>query len=91
MSKGQGTAIIVLLLLILVAVCVNIFIGGKAQAVKWEYRIETIEDMVDFVWKMDQLGNEGWELAFARRAIAGEGYSARGVYEFIFKRPKVFK
>ena len=50
---------------------------------KWEYKIESIGDY-SFDRVMDELGNEGWELVTARRAINDSTAS----YEMIFKRPK---
>ncbi len=37
---------------------------------------------------MAKIGNDGWELVFARRA---NGSDERMSYEMIFKRPKVGK
>jgi DNA-dependent RNA polymerase auxiliary subunit epsilon len=36
---------------------------------------------------MRGLGEQGWEVASARRATSGEGSSTTGLYEVIFKRP----
>ena len=49
---------------------------------KWEYTIESIPDM-EFSTKINELGKQGWELAFARRALS----DGSGIYEIIFKRP----
>jgi hypothetical protein len=51
--------------------------------IKWEYKITAVPD-ANFTEDMNKLGNEGWELVFARRASGGGEFS----YEMIFKRPK---
>ncbi|WP_437228385.1 hypothetical protein SH661x_000882 [Planctomicrobium sp. SH661] len=58
----------------------------KPPAVTWEYRIESVDDVL-FDSQMNRLGRDGWDLAFARRATRGEYQSA--VYECIFKRPVI--
>lgn len=52
---------------------------------EWEYRIESPSDVI-FDLEMKQLGREGWELVFARRATSRNSDNAS--YEIIFKRPK---
>jgi len=54
---------------------------------QWEYKIEAVPDLT---WDegMSKIGNEGWELVFARRA---NGSDERMSYEMIFKRPKTGK
>lgn len=54
---------------------------------QWEYKIEAVPDLT---WDagMAKIGNEGWELVFARRA---NGRDERMSYEMIFKRPKTGK
>ena len=51
----------------------------------FEYLIEAVPD-VGFDRDMARLGNDGWELLFARRA---SGYDDKMSYECIFKRPKL--
>lgn len=52
--------------------------------IKWEYKITSVPDS-KFTEDMNKLGDEGWELVFARRARGmGDEFS----YEMIFKRPK---
>lgn len=92
MNRTQGTIVIILLIVILFALLTQIaFEKGKFQnfqVIMWEYRIVSIEDF-EFNEKMKKLGDEGWELIFARRALASEGfYSSRPLYECIFKKPK---
>src|ERR1051326_2821642 len=43
-------------------------------AVEWEYRIESLPDRT-FDQRINALGQEGWELVFARRASDGSDYS----------------
>lgn len=50
---------------------------------KWEYKIDSISDGT-FKDQMEKIGEDGWELVFARRALS----DGRGIYEMIFKRPK---
>ena len=90
MTKAQGTIIILILLALFISSCANMFAGGKAQTVKWAYIIEDIDDDI-FTLRMQELGDEGWELAYCRRAVKGTGLSSQGIYECIFKRPKGIK
>ena len=92
MNRTQGTIVINLLIVIFFALLTLIgFEKGKSQSfqlIMWEYIIVSIEDF-EFNEKMKKLGDEGWELVFARRALASEGlYSSRPLYECIFKKPK---
>ena len=82
--KTADVIIIIILALLLIS---NIYLMGKPKPVKWEYIIGSSED-VKLESDLKTIGDSGWEIAFARRAITGEGYSAKGIYEFIFKRPK---
>lgn len=63
----------------------NTLAGQKTQIVTYEYKIDSIPDS-SFTETMNQLGTEGWELTFARRAqdSTTETFS----YECIFKRQK---
>ena len=80
-----------LLIAILVAVLM-LFVQGFQRpttlaAQQWEYRIESVPDLG---WDagMSKLGDEGWELVFARRA---SGSDEKMSYEMIFKRAKLSK
>lgn len=85
-GKWQGTLIIIILIGIFAAV--RFAVATREHARRWEYKIMGMEDYEsDTVLK--KLGDEGWELASARRAVAGEGSQSRGIYECIFKRPIV--
>jgi hypothetical protein len=62
---------------------------------KYIYRIESFEDY-EFRVKINELGNDGWELVFARRALRTKGFKYdrdlgitedyEGVYECIFRK-----
>ena len=63
------------------------FFGEFKRPPQWEYTISSPSDaMLD--GELEKLGNDGWELVFARRAVSGEGDFATSSYEMIFKRPK---
>lgn len=53
---------------------------------RWEYMIESVPDLL-FADVMNTLGEDGWELIFARRAR--NALTDSFVYEGIFKRPQV--
>jgi hypothetical protein len=82
-SKIQGNIIIGLLV---IAIGLALWSDFK-PSMKWEYKIESVPDST-FESGMSALGDEGWELVFARRASSGEGSSAVFSYEMVFKRPK---
>jgi hypothetical protein len=71
---------------ILIATLLNLVVPKKPAAVQWEYKVDSIEDY-SFDSTIRRLGENGWEIASARRATTGEGDSSRGLYEVIFKRP----
>lgn len=88
MTKTQANIMILVLAAILLAICANVFVSRKSQAVNWEYKIEGISDL-EFERKMQKLGDEGWELTFARRALGEETFGEKkSLYECIFRRPK---
>lgn len=85
MKRSEGTIIIILIFIFLVSyLAVNFFLKESVQMVKWEYQIVGIEDL-KFESDMQKLGNAGWELASARRAVSG----GEDIYEVILKRPKI--
>jgi hypothetical protein len=53
---------------------------------QWEYTIQSISDL-SFSSDMNNLGKQGWEMVFARRATSGPSYDTEFNYEAIFKRP----
>lgn len=75
---------------ILAVLAFNLWWQRQPKNVQYEYKIESLEDVV-FDTSINRLGDEGWELVFARRALAGEDDSRRGIYECIFRRVKVQK
>ena len=79
--------VIALLVALFLVALAGVFGGCSVTAPGWEYRIESIRD-ADWQNTMTALGDRGWELATARRAVRGEGESSEGLYECIFKRPK---
>jgi len=81
----QGTVSALALLGILGVLIINSFAGQKVQPVGYEYRIESIPDLT-FEESMDELGEEGWELVFARRAQ--NSITDEFSYECIFKKAK---
>ncbi|MHC5597701.1 MAG: type IV pilin-like G/H family protein [Nostoc sp.] len=76
----------VLLLGIMIVLTTSLFTSNKSRPILWEYKIESIDDVV-FDAAMHRMGSNGWELTSARRALSGEGSSRQGLYEVIFKRP----
>lgn len=80
--RGLLIAIVVLLLLNLALTVLAAVRGTPALNPQWEYYTVEIRDS-EFDEKMDRLGRQGWELAFARRAT---GKFDLPVYEVIFKR-----
>ena len=79
----------VLACLLVVIAWVQIFpvLFHQRAAPSWEYRIEGIKDE-EFLQELNRIGNAGWEIASARRAISGRGEESEGLYEVIFKRPR---
>ena len=65
------------------------FMPQRMARTEWEYRIVSIADD-DFNLAIKELGQEGWELAYARRAIAEKDEVEYSLYEIILKRPKSF-
>jgi len=59
----------------------------QRAAPSWEYRVEGFKD-AEFLSELNRIGNAGWEITSARRALSGRGDDSEGVYEVIFKRPK---
>jgi hypothetical protein len=97
-TKSQGTLVVVLLILLLASTLANVVLAlgpkpvylsqpvelSKEEAPAWEYRIEAVPDLAwDSV--MGNIGTDGWELVFARRA---QGSDDKMMYETIFKRQK---
>lgn len=85
--KVQGVIIIALLLFI-AGILAYKFLHKPDHPQRFEYKIESITDK-DFIDGVNKLGNDGWDLVFARRATSGEGYLSTASYEMIFKRPAI--
>jgi len=88
--KGFLSVIIAALLFLCVALLAWPLIKPAAHTqalTQWEYKIVAIPDAV-FEVAMNKLGEDGWELVFARRASDGSSYSPQFSYEVIVKRPK---
>ena len=68
----------------------NLWWQQQPKNLQYEYKIESFDDIV-FDIGINKLGDEGWELVFARRALTGEESSRKGIYECIFRRAKVKK
>src|ERR1044072_4191353 len=80
-QRQVGEIIIVTLLIVVVSMMSwNTFRGEK-----WEYKIEAVNDLT-FTTDINKLGEDGWELVFARRASAGSldsGVKPEFSYEII--------
>ena len=76
------------LVLVFLFVIVGLLAWNTFRAEKWEYKIEAVNDLT-FTTDINKLGEDGWELVFARRASAGSidtGVKTEFSYEMIFKR-----
>lgn len=84
MGTKHANIIIVLLTVILGIQIYTTFLVAPAPIIppKWEYGIEWFEDK-DFETSVNNAGQEGWEMVFARRATnTNDKYG----YEMIFRR-----
>jgi hypothetical protein len=89
MSHTQGALVVTLLGAIVVLLGITLLLSLVETALpQWEYRMISVKDLA-FRETLDQLGEEGWELAFARRVASQDGWGQpEGVYECIMKREK---
>lgn len=86
LSKIAPLTNAVLLFFILVILGINVFRPEKTETLLWEYEVIGIDDY-EFDTVINEMGQQGWDIAFARRALSGEGRYSKGLYEVIFKRP----
>lgn len=86
MSKVQF-GVVVALLSLLAGLQVLPIIAPDRTGPKWDYRIEAFPD-TELVGKMNWLGDGGWEIVFARRAVGGPDDDRKPSYEMIFRRPR---
>jgi hypothetical protein len=84
--SAQGLQAATLLLLAGVFALLLFSVVTHMRAPRWEYMIESVPD-AGFQKSMDTLGNQGWEMVFARRASSDVAGKAEFSYEVIFKRP----
>jgi hypothetical protein len=83
LSRTHVFVIIGLLAALLVAQLFGLT-STKASTTQWDYVISPVHDGL-FDVTMKRLGDNGWELIFARRATS----NGTPIYEMIFKRPKL--
>ncbi|MDA3876776.1 MAG: hypothetical protein PF483_06780 [Halothiobacillus sp.] len=89
-SRAQVAWVIALLAILVVGLASIVVVratGAKLVPVQqWQYKIVSPSDYV-IQEKMNELGKQGWELVFARRAMSGSEYNRTASYEMLFKRP----
>ena len=86
MTDKQGTTLISLLSMLILIVLLQT--GARALSEQtWEYKIVGFKDL-SLTADLSTVGDQGWEMVSARRAIVGEGKTSEGAYECIFKRRK---
>jgi hypothetical protein len=81
MNRWQYGAVVALLVALVWAQTFPLLFPQRA-APGWEYRVEAIKD-VELLNEMNRIGQAGWELTFARRALD----DGAGIYEVILRRP----
>ena len=87
MAKNQAGWIIALLAM-LIFLGILIYIKQMSVCSAWQYRLESPSDEY-FAGEMDKLGEKGWELVFARRALGRDSDNA--AYEVILKRRRLWR
>jgi len=78
----------ILLALIVLVMVWNRVRPAPARFTQWQYVIVSVEDE-KLIAEMNEMGAQGWELVFERRAIAADSPSGsrEPSYEMIFRRP----
>jgi hypothetical protein len=85
-NRWELAKFVVIIFCLFLLVAFNARVALRSE--RWEYRIESVNDL-SFSREINELGEEGWELVFARRASAGldtPGAKPEFAYEMIFKR-----
>ena len=83
MSKVQAGWMIAFMVVIIGLLSFDAIGSGFGTTPKWEYKVSSPSDY-SLDRELKELGWEGWELVFARRASSDTGGA---VYEMIFRRP----
>jgi len=83
MRSTQAWFVILLLAVVVGLLGYALLVPEPEAITQWEYRIEGPDDS-ELRATLMNLGEAGWELAFARRATRD---SEGAIYEMIFKRP----
>lgn len=84
MTKTQANWVITLLSLLIGLFSFSLFGPRLGAFPGWEYRLESPSDF-SLDSELDELGEQGWKLVFARRATHSSGGAS---YEMIFQRPR---
>ena len=93
-ARRSPSTLVTPIVLLLLSACVTLLAwplfkpaAHREALTRWEYTVVAIPD-AGFQAAMNKLGDEGWELVFARRASDGSRYDPEFSYEVILKRPK---
>lgn len=82
-AQKTGAVSLASALLLFAILVVQIFPAFSSPS--WEYKIESPSDE-ELQTRLEELGDDGWELVTARRATSGGGLLVS--YEMVFKRRK---
>lgn len=84
LTRAQFVVVVILLLAIGLIEAAPIVMPARTGP-RWQYNVADIEDG-QFLSEMEDWGDAGWELVFARRAVDSKG-GGKPAYEVILKRP----